>query len=254
MRHRSRAWLRPLVVLLGLPVLVLAGCADRGPSSEVDDGSDSARDELVAPVFPDGGQVPVELVVEGLVFDLSNRPGDLNHWAAPSDEAGCAAERIVETVGDDRLVELGYRPGVSGASLNDLDLTDDERERIVDAVAECVDMVEAVAAMFYGDGRLDPQVATCLSEGLGDAAQLRPFVVAIVFGTAVDPFADDGALANELLVRSAICVPQDAFDWSDLELPGGGDVIDSDAPGGLPDSAFPDDRPDPTSTTTTAAP
>ena len=74
-RHVRAGWHRPVVprgpALLGLGLvvaLVLAGCADRGPSTEVDDGSDSARDELVAPVFPDGGEVPTELVVEGLLL------------------------------------------------------------------------------------------------------------------------------------------------------------------------------------------
>jgi len=225
-------------------------CADRGPSAEVDDGSDSSRTEVVAPVFPDDGPVPRALLIDGLVFDLTNRPVDLSYWAAPTDEAQCAADAIVTAVGEDRLSELGYRPAVSGASLNDIELTDAERGEVADAVEECVDMVEAVAAMFYGDGRIRPAVASCLAEGLGEKDQLRPFVAAVVFGTAVDPFAQDAALATAMLDQSVVCVPEEAFNWSDLDLPGGDPVLDADAPGGVPGSPFVDDQADPTTTTT----
>ena len=53
-----------------------------------------------------------------------------------------------------------------------------------------------------------------------------------------------------MLEQSAVCVPEEAFNWSDLDLPGDDPVLDSDAPGGVPGSPFVDDqRP---STTTTA--
>lgn len=233
------------VVALVSALGAAAGCADTGPVTELDDGSDSARPEVVAPVFPDDGEVPAELLVEGLAFDLGNRPVDLRYWAAPTDEAECAAAEIVEVLGAPRLSELGYRPGEPGASLSDIELTDDERIQVVDVVEECIDVVDAVAAMFYGDGRLPASVATCLAEGLGEKDQLRPFVVAVVFGTAVDPFASDAALATAMLEQSAICVPEEAFNWPDLELPGGDVVIDENSPGGVPGSPFPDDQPEP---------
>jgi hypothetical protein len=235
---------------IAMVALLLGGCADRGPSAEVDDGSESGRAVVVAPVFPDGGVVPVDLLVEGLVFDLTNRPARLDNWAAPTDQAECAAEAIVDALGAERLSASGYRPGVVGASLNDIDLSAAERELVADAVQECVDMVEAVAAMFYGDGRIRPSIASCLAEGLGERNQLRPFVTAVVFGAAVDPFANDSALATALLDQSVVCVPDTAFNWSDLDLPGGPLILDENAPGGVPGSPFVDDQPDPTTTTT----
>jgi hypothetical protein len=238
-----------LAAVLAVALGALASCADRGPSAEVDDGTDSARTERVAPVFPEDGTVPEVLLVQGLVFDLTNRPVDLDYWAAPSDQAECAAEAIVTALGAERLSELGYRPGVTGASLNDIDLADDEREEVADAVEGCVDMAEAVAAMFYGDGRIAPTVANCLADGLDDKQQLRPFVVAVVFGTAVDPFADDGALANAMLDQSVVCVPEGAFNWSDLDLPDDSPVFDADSPGGVSGSPYVDDQRNPTTTT-----
>lgn len=253
-RHRVLSGLG--VCCVASLLALTAGCADRGPATEVDDGSDSARTDVVAPVFPDEGPVPRDLLVEGLVVDLTARPVDPSYWAAPSDEAECAAEAIVDAVGEDRLSELGYRPATPGASLNDIELTVDERELVVDAVEECVDMTEAVAAMFYGDGRIRPRAASCLAEGLADRGQLRPFVVAVVFGTSVDPFADDGALATAMLEQSVVCVPDGAFNWSDLDLPDDEEILDADSPGGVSGSPFVDDQRDATAatTTTTAAP
>ncbi len=238
-----------LAAALSVLVAVLVSCADRGPSAEVDDGSESARAERVAPVFPEDGTVPEPLLVQGLVFDLTNRPVDLDYWAAPSEQAECAAQAIVDELGAARLSQLGYRPGVTGASLNDIELSDDEREQVADAVEGCVDMAEAVAAMFYGDGRIAPTVASCLADGLDQKQQLRPFVVAVVFGTAVDPFADDGALANAMLDQSVVCVPAGAFNWSDLDLPDDSPVLDADAPGGVSGSPYVDDQRNPTTTT-----
>lgn len=237
------------MAVLVVACVVVSSCSDNGPAVEVDDGSDSARSERVAPVFPSDGPIPRALLVEGVVYDLTNRPVDLDYWAAPSGQADCAAEAIVDSVGVDRLSELGYRPGVSGASLNDIELSDDERNDVADAVEECVDMVEAVAAMFYGDGRIAPTVASCLADGLGEDDQLRPFVVAVVFGTAVDPFANDGALATAMLDQSVVCVPEGAFNWSDLDLPDDAPVLDSDSPGGVSGSPYVDDQRNPTTTT-----
>ena len=245
-RHRS-----VVAVAVAVAAVLLVGCSDRGPSAEVDDGTDSARTEVVAPVFPEDGAPSRELLVEGIAFDLSNRPVDLSYWAAPSDQAECAAEAIVDAVGEDRLVQLGYRPAVDGASLNDIELTDAERDLVVEAVEGCVDMTQAVAAMFYGDGRLRPSVATCLAEGLAQRDQLRPFVVAVVFGTSVDPFAQESALATAMLDQSVVCVPEEAFNWSDLDLPDDDQVLDADSPGGVTGSPFVDDQRTTTTTTTT---
>lgn len=213
-----------LVALVAVASLA-AGCADKGPSAEVDEGDEP---DVTAPSFPDNGDVPRDLLVAGIVFDLSNRPDDLNYWAAPVDQAECAATKVVDELGAARLSELGYRPGVPGASLNDIELSETERSTVVDAVEDCVDMVEAVAAMLLGDGRLKPSVATCVAGGLADKDQLRPFVAAVVFGTSVDPFAGDSPLAPDLLDQAVVCVPADAFDGYDLELP---DAAPTTAPG-----------------------
>ncbi len=218
--------------------MVLAGCADRGPTSTVDDGPDVERHEQTVPSFPEDEPASSELLVQGIVYDLTQRPDDASFWSVPTAEATCAAERIVEDLGDARLNELGYRPGVEGSSLNDIGLNDEERNIVVERVGDCVDMADAVAAMFFGDGRIRSNVATCLADGLEERGQLRPFVVAISFGQAVDPLADDGALATALLDQSVICVPEGAFRWDGLTLPGGETVLNADAPAGMAGSPY----------------
>ncbi len=237
--------------LLVCAAVVAVGCipSNDGTASEVDDGTDSAAPQRSAPEFPEQGVVPDTLLVEGLRFDLTERPADPDFWTPPGDEAECTAERIVETVGAERLSELGYRPGTPGASVNDLALSEAERTAVVDAVVDCVDMSEAVGAMFFGNGRIPATVASCLADGLGDKELLRPFAVAIVFGAAVDPFTDDAVLATAILDQSVVCVPDRAFNWSDLTLPDGSAVQDSDRPGGTPGSPYLDDQLVPTSTT-----
>lgn len=232
--------------------VLAAGCADRGPTSTVSDGADVERPGLTVPSFPDGEPASRDLLVQGLVFDLTNRPDDASFWSVPTAEATCAAESIVDDLGEDRLNELGYRPGAAGSSLNDIGLSDDERTRVADRVEGCVDMAEAVAAMFFGDGRMRSNVATCLADGLDRRGQLRPFVVAISFGQAVDPFAGDSGLAAALLDQSVICVPEGAFRWDGLTLPGGATVLNADAPAGMPGSPYlADQLPSTTAPTTT---
>ncbi|MCZ7630336.1 MAG: hypothetical protein M5U19_15425 [Microthrixaceae bacterium] len=66
------------------------------------------------PVFPKTGQVPPELLVEGLVYDFSSNDVDLDLWVPRPEEARCAAESIVDAFAV-QLSDLGYAPGVSGA-------------------------------------------------------------------------------------------------------------------------------------------
>jgi hypothetical protein len=236
------AVLRLAVLLAGI-VVVSAACipTETGAPTEVGDVEESPS--AAAPVFPEDGDVSDELVAEGLVFDLTARPADASYWSLSTDEAECVAAAALDQVGGSRLLELGYRPGTPSAAISRLELTDAERSEVVAAVEECVDMTEALAAIFFGDGRIRSSVATCLAEGVVDRDQATPFATAVVFGEAVDPFSADGALATVMLEQAAVCVPERAFEWSGVELPGEDPVIDSSAPAGISGSPFPADQP-----------
>jgi hypothetical protein len=220
--------------------LVASSCvpSDSSESQEVDDGSDSATTVPVAPEFPDSGEVSRQLVVDGLVYDLTVRPADQVFWSLQRDEAECAADQIVRVVGADRLVVLGYRPATEGSALNEIALEDDERAGVVAAVEGCADMEQALAAVLYGAGRIPSEVATCLARGMARAGMLTPLVDAWAAGRAVDPFADGSAFATALLGNAEVCVPTGAFNWPHLRLPSAEAVIDADVPAGSSRSGY----------------
>ena len=229
---------------VGLSTLLLVACipAEKQGLREVDPPDQIAAGET-APAFPDVGNVAPDLVVQGLTFDLTQRPVDQDYWSPGESEARCAAEAITDALGPDRLVGLGYRPGVAGASLNDVDLSDEERTQVVGAVGSCVDLVEGFAAVLYGRGRMSPTIASCVARGMGASGQLDAVVEAWVDGGAVDPFAEGGAFADALLGHAEVCIPAEAFNWPDVHLPDDERLIDSDLPGGSSRSAFADDQP-----------
>jgi len=242
---RSRVSLRILFLGIFIAFLVTACVPEKhGQSSEVNDGSDSASEPAKAPEFPSRGEVPSALLVDGLVYDMTFRPADQSYWTPPRAQAKCAAKGIVKSVGTSRLSALGYRPGTPGAALNDIALTDAERSQVVDQFSECVDLVQGIAAVFFGDGRLSTRSAICMAKGLGDQGLLRPFVQAWAFGRATDPLAEGGALATAMLAQADVCISPTALNWPDVRLPGTDPLIDSDSPGGSGNSAYPADRPD----------
>ena len=205
-----------LVLCLG--AFGATGCLpqERGKVREVTD----AGAETKAPKFPATGPVSRALLIEGLVYDFTAKGSSLDLWVPPTPQATCAATSIVDTLGPPRLSELGYRPGTSGASLNDIDLTDAEREVVATKFVSCVDMTDAIASVFMGDSHMDAKEATCLADGMAKQDLLMPFARAWAFGRTVNPAADGGAMAKGLMSLAAVCMPDDAFTWNDTHLPG----------------------------------
>ena len=237
----SRPSLRAIsAVLCGLLLLGAAtSCLpqDRGSAKEVDDHRAAAP--AGPPRFPDTGPVPAELLVEGLLYDFTSVPNDLDLWVPPTSEAKCAASKIVSTIGADRLSELGYRPGTSGASLNDIDLSASERDSVALLFQSCVDMTEGVASLLMGDGHMSTTQALCIAKGLASKDLLGPFVEAWAFGREVDPFANDDRLAGALLSYSGVCLPDDAFTWNDSHLPGDDEIQGTGVQSGATTSTVP---------------
>jgi hypothetical protein len=209
-----------LGLIVALVLLVAASCVpeDHGSASEVKGLEGAGTDS--PPEFPSNGPIPADLLVQGLVFDFTSVPVDLHFWVPPGDQARCAAQAIVGDLGADRLSELGYRPGTSGASLNDIDLSVAERDVVVNDFMECVDMTDAVAGLLMGDGRMEPKPALCVAKGLESKGDLRPFVEAWAFGEEVDPFAQTGRLAEDLVAYANVCLADSTFYYPGVDLPG----------------------------------
>jgi hypothetical protein len=227
---RTRAAILAAGALIAVAPLAACIPQDRGEAAEVDEGGAGPAGP---PAFPDTGPIPAELLVEGLVYDFTSAPSDLNLWVPPPDQARCAAERIVTTLGAPRMSELGFRPGTSGASLNDIDLTQFERTLVTEEFSACVDLGTAVGSLLMGDGHLTGEQAACIADGLDERGLVVPFAESWAFGQGVDPFDGNGELASAMLAFSDVCLPDNAFTWYDAELPGD-DEIQGTAEAGAP--------------------
>ena len=218
-----------VVALMIALLMTVSSCvpSKADAASEVDDGSASASPERTPPVFPSAGVIPADLLVDGLVFDLTDAPADRNLWVPDETQARCAANGIVQDLGAARLSELGYRPGTQGASINEIALNDVERRAVADRFASCVDLGDAVGSLLMGRDQMSGKQAACIADGLEQRNLLLPFADAFAFRVPVDPFAGDGALATAMLDYSAICLGDDSFTWLDANLPG---VVAGEAP------------------------
>lgn len=217
-------------------VAVLAGgCVpkDLSDTSEVGGAQDVVSEP---PEFPKTGQVPPELLVEGLIYDFSSEDVDLDLWVPRPEEARCAAESIVGAFAV-QLSDLGYAPGVSGAGINEIGLSADQRAAVADLFLACVDPQEMLGSLFMGSDHMAPSEATCMAEGLAESDLPGAFVDAWMSGRGFDPIGEDGANASLILQWANVCLPPTAFLWNGLQLPGADDSkADSITEGGTSDS------------------
>ena len=217
---------RALAVIAAVAVAgvvpVAASCIPQSKGDATEVGKNVVADPK-PPAFPETGQVPADLLEKGLFYDFTTAPVDLNLWVPPADQATCAAKKIVADLGP-RLSELGYLPGKSGAGLNDIALTDGERTSVSSLFQSCVDMEQAVASIFMGDGNMTSAQALCMAKGLQSKGLTARFADAWAFGTGVDPLAGDVSFGTTLLAYTDVCLPGTAFTWFGYDLPGDKEV------------------------------
>lgn len=232
MRGRpARAWAAVAVVLAAVPA---GACV---PKELHDPTEVGGAQEVVSepPVFPKTGQVPPELLIEGLVYDFSSNEVDLDLWVPSAEEARCAAESIVGAFAV-QLSDLGYAPGVSGAGINDIALSTEQRAAVADLFLACVDTTEMMGSLFVGSDHMAPSEAMCMARGLADTDVPGAFVSAWMSGRGFDPIGEDGANASLILQWANVCLPATAFLWNGLQLPGAdSDQGDSITEGGADD-------------------
>lgn len=211
-----------LAALVVLAVALAPACVPKKVSDPVEVGG--AR-EVVSqpPVFPETGEVPPELLVEGLVYDFSTNEVDLDLWVPSDDEARCAAESIVEGYAG-QLSDLGYEPGRSGAGINDIALTADERAGIAELFTACVDAEQMLGSLFMGASHMTPREASCMAKGLATTAMPLGVVSAWMAGDGFDPIGEDGALAVLMLDYTDVCLSPYSFFWTGVDLPGDEDL------------------------------
>lgn len=238
--------LRPVAAMTSVAavtfvVLVAAACVPRqtGESVAVAEGSRSGASK--PPVMP--ADPNPEIMVDAVSFDLTNRPEDQDYWSPRRSEGMCAAKKIVDGVGYQRLGELGFQPDTPGAGLPDIAFTKDERKTVLDALVSCVDTEEAAAALIFGAGRVSSQSAVCYARIIDKAGAVPDFFESWLFGTPVDPFANDGRLADTMAAGAQVCLNPTSLNWPTLHSPiAQRPVIDANAPAGSSNSNRPDDQ------------
>jgi hypothetical protein len=158
--------IRRMVLTTAISAALLAGIAGCSSDDAEDDAADSAIAQALTAQLLDGDAVNNE------------------------EEARCVATATVESIGEDRLAELGVTPDdVSG--MGSAEFTDDEVDSMVDAFFDCVDMRQVLARNLAGDA--GEEAAACLAENLPEDT-LRDIVRAFNFAGQELPAESEQAL------------------------------------------------------------
>lgn len=105
------------------------------------------------------------------------------------EQADCVAGGIVSGVGEDRLAELGVTAdNVGDGEIEDLAFTEEEAGSVVDALFDCVDVREALAAEFATD--FGEEGGSCVAENL-DEQLLRDLMTSAFLGGEDEEMPDE---------------------------------------------------------------
>ena len=165
-----------LLTLLVLVVLVAAACSDDGDDSAEPDGSDTTqetREEPAVPSVPTTDELPIgteEDLKAALAESIAPVGGDTEFDEATT---ACLVDSILESVGYDRWIELGVRPG-NVATVDPLSgMTEEEKIAYIDALAACTSLRDlAVATLGFA-----PPLDQCIDDAIPDEAAARAILI-----------------------------------------------------------------------------
>jgi len=120
-------------------------------------------------------------------------------------DARCLASSVVETVGSERLREIGVEPEDFSGGQQDFPagITEGQANDIVDSTEGCLDLQKLFVDSLSQDSDLDPAAVDCLSEQF-DSDFLRRLFVSIFTGDTAALEADSD-LSNELFAMLGEC-------------------------------------------------
>lgn len=210
---------RPRLAAAGGAVLVVAllvtGCAKaQWDTSDIDDPTTTTQKEYSR---DEAG------LIESITDRFSTEARNLNVWAAPRDQAQCAAEKIVRGIGVDRLLDLGFDPQEGQLALA---FSDDEHDAVLNILVGCIDVGHAVAEMFSAYQKLSVPASQCLGASIERRGLARDLVSGLLAGTEPDPSAEGNRLGAGITDAMAECldptkdlvpvIPADPFPEADL--------------------------------------
>lgn len=145
-------------------------------------------------------------VRQSLVDHLSDVGDDLNEWAAPVEQAECAADRILERLGVDRLLALGYEPTDGNLGLP---YRSDERTALLNILTGCIDFSQGIVELLSSYQKLDYESSACVSRGLERRGLTRDYADGLLRGAEIDPFVDDYRVADGTTRVLVECLDED---------------------------------------------
>jgi len=190
-RLSTRAWCAVLVCL----ATVAAGCSTT--SWDTTEANSQTATTVKEYTRDEAG------VRESLVDHLSTVGDNLNEWAAPKDQAECAATKAIERFGVDRLLALGYEPTDGKLALP---YTEDEFASMLNILVNCIDFQEGFLSMLSSYQKLDVESSQCLSAGLERLGATRDLAEGLLRGVEADPFGNETRLAQNVTRTMIQCL------------------------------------------------
>jgi hypothetical protein len=222
---------RALIAVLVLIATAAAACTTtQWDTSSIDHPTPTAPKEYLRDA--DG-------VRQSLIDHLSTVGTNLNEWAAPRDQATCVADRVIQRIGVDRLLQLGYDPNSGKLGLP---YAPDEETAMLNIISACIDFKEGILELLSSYQKISFKSATCMADGLDRLGLTRLYAASMLIGQEPDPFDTTNNLAKGTTDVMAQCIGADEMNPL------------------TPDQLFPQDydatttttaKPPPTTTTTT---
>ncbi len=221
-----------LVAASVLMAVASAACT----ASKVDDSASGASGDEVAAAYP--------LTDEGIAAsfrDHMTRVDDnLNLWVPTDAEADCAATRLVERFGANRLIAMGYDPDDGRLVLA---YEPAERSATVNILSGCIDVSRGLLEMMSSYSKTPLSSAECLTRGIESEGLTRVYVESLVDGVEPEVLEGPQELGRRVAELMGKCMDVDDLDPL-LDLP--------KYPGAFDSSSATTTVPDPESTPLTA--
>jgi hypothetical protein len=197
-RSALRPSRRALIVVVTLVAILAAAC-----STSVWDTSDI---DHPTPTAPKDYTRDTEGVRQSLIDHLSTVSTNLNEWAPPRDQATCAADHIIQRLGADRLLALGYDPNDGKLGLP---YTPEEQTAMLNIIAGCIDFKEGIVELLSAYQKVSFNTATCMADGLDRLGLVRVYASTLLMGIQPDPLDPTNNLAKGTTDVMAQCVRSD---------------------------------------------
>lgn len=145
-------------------------------------------------------------ITASLTAYMSTVGDDLDQWVPNPEEAACAAERLVERFGADRLLEMGFDPAEPTLALT---FPTEERTAAVNVLVGCIDFSRSMLEMLSSYMKLPIAQADCMAKGFDRLGLDRDLAGALVDGVEPDPFANSNRFGVGVSTLTVDCMGEE---------------------------------------------